>query len=117
MADLIYANGKLWAAVGILATHPGPIRDRLVKACHEGLAFVPEPVLPDYLEPIYQRVWKSVTSSTGSEEEGQFKPSVAKLSEDQAVAVAQDIVELAHRVREAVDDDLNRRSRRYAQPG
>ena len=117
MADLIYANGKLWAAVGILATHPGCIQDRLIKACHESLCFVPEPVLPSYLKPIYQRVWQSVTSSAGSEQEGCFKPSIAMLSDDQAVAVANDVVELAYRVREAVDADLDRRSRRYAQPG
>ena len=45
MGSLIYANGKLWTAVGILATHPGRIQERLIKACHEGLVFVPEPVL------------------------------------------------------------------------
>ena len=63
MASLIYANGKLWAAVGILATHPGRIQERLVKACHESLVLVPEPVLPSYCRPIYKRVWQSVTSS------------------------------------------------------
>ena len=55
MADLIYANGKLWDAVGILATHPGRIHDRLIVACRASLVFVPEHVLPSYLEPIYQR--------------------------------------------------------------
>ena len=112
MADLIYANGKLWAAVGTLATHPGRIQERLIKACHESLVFVPEPILPSYLKPIYQRVWQSVTSSAGSEQEGRYEPSIAMLSDDEAVAVAKDVVELAYRVREAVDDHLDRRRRR-----
>ena len=112
MADLIYTNGKLWAAVGILATHPGRIQDRLSKAYHESLVFVPEPILPSYLKPIYQRVWQSLTSSTESEQEGRLEASIAMLSDDEAVAVANDVVELAYRVREAVDDDIDRRSRR-----
>ncbi len=112
MADLIYANGKLWAAVGTLATHPGRIQERLIKACHESLAFVPEPVLPSYLKPIYQRVRQRVTSSAGFEQEGRYKSSLTMLSDDEAVAVANDVVELAYRVREAVDDHLDRRRRR-----
>ena len=112
MASLIYANGKLWAAVGILATHPGRIQERLVKACHESLVLVQEPVLPSYCRPIYQRVWQSVTSSAGSEQEGRYKPSIDMLSDDEAVAVAKDVVELAYRVREAVNDDLDRHRRR-----
>ena len=116
MADLIYANGKLWAAVGILATHPGRIQDRLIKACHENLVFVPKSVLPSYLQPIYQRVWQSVTSSTGSEREGCCRPSIAMLSDDEAVTVAKDVVELAYRVREAVDEDLDRRRRPSERP-
>ena len=112
MGSLSYANAKLWTAVGILATHPGRIQERLIKACHEGLVFVPEPVLPSYCKPIYQRVWQSVTSSAGSEQEGRYKPSIEMLSDDETVAVAKDVVELAYRVREAVNDDLDHRGRR-----
>ena len=117
MADLIYANGKLWDAVGILATHPGRIHDRLIVACRSSLVFVPEHVLPSYLEPIYQRVWQKVASSSGSNKEGTFVPSITDLTDDQAVAVANDVVELAYRVREAAEADLDRRSRGDAPPG
>ena len=72
--------------------------------------FVPEP-LPSYCKPIYERVWQSVTSSAGSEREGRYKPSIEMLSDDEAVAVAKDVVELAYRVREAVNDDRDRRRR------
>ncbi len=117
MADLIYANGKLWTAVGILATHPGRLPERLIQACQDGLVFVPEPALPSHLTPVYKRVWERVTSCRESQQEGAFAPSIRSLSEEDAVAVANDIIELAYRVGEVVKDDIGRRSRRYTQPG
>lgn len=102
MADLIYANGKVSMAAEVLATHPGRIRERLVAACNEGLALVPSNVLPHEVKSLYDEVMELVTANEYPSAEGAFAPAIRNLTEEEAQVVANRILELASRVKEAM---------------
>lgn len=57
-------------AVDVLTTHEGPIKERLVRACHEGFVFIPWNVLPGEIKANYDGIKKRVTVEKHSEEEG-----------------------------------------------
>ncbi len=89
-------------ALEILATHPGAIRERLIAACHEGLALVPSNVLPHELKSLYDEVMDLVTDPESPPAEGAFAPAIGNLTEEEAQVVANRILELALRVKEAM---------------
>ena len=89
-------------AVEILATHPGCIRDRLIAACHEGLVLVPSDVLPHEVKSLYDDVMKLVTATEYSPAEGAFAPAIRNLTDEEAQGVANGILELELRVKEAM---------------
>lgn len=89
-------------AAEILATHPGRIRERLIAACHEGLVLVPPNVLPHEVQSLYDDVMEFVTATEYSPDEGAFAPAIRNLTDEEAQVVANRILELASRVKEAM---------------
>ena len=79
MSLLGYSNEKLWKAVGILATHPGAVKERLIRACEEGLVFVAQDSLPVHLQSDYKAMWAKVTAVEPVDVEGRFRPSIGQL--------------------------------------
>ena len=88
MTDLLYALEKASWAVHVLATHEGRIRERLVEACHYGLAQVPRNGLPAEIQSQYDRIWKRVTVERPSGDKGAFIPAIRDLSEEEAREIA-----------------------------
>ena len=78
MSLLGYSNEKLWKAVGILATHPGAVKERLIRACEEGLVFVAQDSLPVHLQSDYKAMWAKVTAVEPVDVEGRFRPSIGQ---------------------------------------
>lgn len=109
MADIFYQNEKLWRAVEILATHPGRIRDRLIKACHEAWVFVHPDLVTEELRAFYNKVQANVTSEPRTDEDGSFKPSIRRLSEEDASKMANHILSLAIGTDKVVNRKLDER--------
>lgn len=88
MVDLLYALEKAAWVVRVLATHEGRIKERLVKACHQGFPPIPRRGLPDEIQSQYDRIRERVTVEEHSREEGAFAPAIRALSEEEAKEVA-----------------------------
>jgi len=83
-----------FGTVNFLATSPQPLKDRLVEACG-GLSFLrPD----DFADPSGRARFTAILETSGalpaSREEGTIAATVLRMSDDQAVALAQQIVAL-----------------------
>jgi hypothetical protein len=99
MADLKYARAKLGDATQILAVGPGRIHERLVEAVERGLIMVDEkafeePGLNRDAAHFWQKIQTAVTSAPRDEKLGVYRPSIARLSGEEACQIAQFIVSL-----------------------
>ena len=113
MADVFYTNEKLWAAVGILATGRGPIKDRLVDAFSHGMPGIGPESFPSELNPEFAKVWATVTRvRPGGDATGSLGPSIDSLTDQEAVDVARKILELAYRVDDLVEAEIRHRTSR-----
>jgi hypothetical protein len=93
MADILYTHEKLGRAVQILATHPGPIKDRLIAAFNDGgIPMVSPDALPDEPRRIWQtRVWEPLTR-VSDKLRGSAVASLAGISDEDACMIAESIV-------------------------
>jgi hypothetical protein len=89
---LIHAYEKLGQGIDILATSPGPIKERLLKAFLQALAEMPGDALPLEARERWRQVWQRVTAVQGRPEEGRLVASIRALTEDEATIVAEHIV-------------------------
>ena len=90
--SLIHAYEKLGQGIDILATSPGPIKERLMKAFLDALAEVREDGLPPEARPRWRQVWRRVTAVQGRPNEGRLVASIGALHDDEATLVAEQIV-------------------------
>ena len=97
MADRFYAKEKFIEAVSVLATHPGPIKERLY---HAFLRFhtigmdMPEPFTSEY-----EWIVKELTNIPGTGDEGAVMETPSAMTEEHAVEIARRIVELEYELR------------------
>ncbi len=96
MSDLLYAREKFGSMVRTLACGPGRIQARLFDAViegHPGLTFVPPPEHPDLATKV---LWinDQLTARKALAGEGNYAASINAMSEDEAIVVAQAIVDI-----------------------
>jgi hypothetical protein len=85
--------------IAILATHPGPIKERLIAAFHDALCRVVPGLLPLPAAEIWADVWKAVTRLPADDQEGVFRLSIESLEDAEAVVVAMDVMAVEPLVR------------------
>jgi hypothetical protein len=94
VADPHNVRERLWQAVNVLATSPLPLRERVVQACM-GLAFLRT---DDFEDSEGRARFTAILETSGalpaSGVEGTIEATVLRMSDDQAVALAQQIVAL-----------------------
>jgi len=114
---LIHVYEKLGQGIDILATSPGPIKERLLKAFLDALAEVPEDALPREARQRWQQVWQRVTAAQGKPGEGRLVASIQALDEDEATLIAEHIVTIHALVQLAIPPKGSGRSANVAPLG
>jgi hypothetical protein len=107
MSTLSYANEKLGLGIDTLATHPGPIKERLIAAFHGSLAQVPTKDLPHEAGRLWAEIWATVTAYEGTTTSGRFEPSINALDPDEAVLIAKAILNVWVQVKAALRGTLD----------
>jgi hypothetical protein len=97
-----YNLERLTYGIDTLATHPGPIKDRLVAAFHESLCTIVPGFLPEPALDIWNDTWRTVTAVPADSQEGVFRLSIDALDESAAVSVARSVLAVEILVRVAV---------------
>jgi len=90
-ADLGYTHEKMGPYVQILATHPGPIKQRLIAAFNSLYGVNPN-AMPEEPRAIWNRIWAAVTSAPHDGTRGAFTPSIERLTDAEACSIARDIM-------------------------
>lgn len=88
--------------IEILATHPGPIRERLVAACRISLCHVEAAVLPEPAAVMWDAIWWTVTSVPADDQETVLRRSIDALRDDEVVGVARGVLSAEGIVRLAI---------------
>jgi hypothetical protein len=102
---LRYSFERLNRGVEILATHPGPIKARLAEAFHRSLCAVVPGLLPAAAVSIWNAAWRVVTARPADDQSGAFDVSIEALSDQEAVAVVWQVLEVERLVRLAIAMD------------
>lgn len=97
-----YNLDHLVRGIAILATHPGPIRDRLIAAFHGSLCHVIPALLPEPAAEIWDSIWQTVTAVPADDQEGVFRLSIGALDDAEAMLLARDILAIEPLVRVAI---------------
>jgi len=103
MSTLSYAREKLGGGIMILATHPGPIKERLIAAFHAFLAQVVDTDMPEDAQQKWREIIGKVTTLDGTPQSGKFQPSIQAMAESEVVQLAEDIVSVEALVCLALD--------------
>ena len=106
--DIFYTNEKVWAAVRILATGRGPIRERLLEAFTHGMPGIGPYAFPEPLASEFERLLKTVTK--GEPDKVGALAAIDQLDEEAAVSAARKILEIAYSVSDLVEDEIRRRT-------
>ncbi len=96
-ATMGYANEKLWEGVHLLATHPGPLAQRLVHACNRGFLWATPAGLPEDIRREFEDVIGQL-SSVRDEKEGAFAATIRTMEPEAIKECAEKLYEIAHRV-------------------
>jgi hypothetical protein len=102
---LQYSFERLSLGVEILAAHPGPVKARLADAFHRSLCGVVPGLLPQEAADIWESVWRSVTAVPSGDRSGVFDRSIEDISDEDAVAIVHQILEVERLVRIAIAMD------------
>lgn len=89
---LDYSLGKLASAVNTLANGKGRIRDRLQDAAAEELVEVRPVDLPDDARKVFDDAMRALTSIRGNGGKSSIAASLGAMTEDEAQAVANNIL-------------------------
>jgi hypothetical protein len=89
---LMHAYEKLGQGIDILATSPGPIKERLLKAFLNALAEVSEEALPLEARQRWRQLWQRVTAVQGKPGEGRLVASIQAMDDKEATLIAERVV-------------------------
>lgn len=104
---LQYSFERLSLGVEILATHPGPVKARLADAFHRSLCGVVSGLLPAEAGNIWDSVWHLVTALPSGDQNGVFDRSIEVISDEDAVAIVHQVLEVERLVRVAIAMDAS----------
>ncbi len=102
MADFRYTYAKLSESVGILVTHQGPLRERIVHAFTPFITITPQS-FPDELGKKYDDLMQRANAVKAEGDEGNFAATVREMSDDEVASLAREIRNLEHQMRDVVD--------------
>ena len=105
--SLQYSFERLNLGLEILAAHPGPVKARLADAFHRSLCRVVPGMLPPEAADIWVSIWSAVTAQPSGERAGTFDESIEDVSDDDAVAIVHQILEVERLVRIAIAMDAS----------
>jgi hypothetical protein len=104
-----YACEKLWEAVHDLALGPGRVKDRLDSAAkYVAMAAGARHDFADFRTE-YEAVWARLTAVHARGDEGAVRATLAQMSEDEACEIASQILDLAYKAKNAMEQELERR--------
>jgi hypothetical protein len=90
-----YVREKLAAAVDALATSPAPLHERLVYAYRAGLMTLqPDDFVDAQSRAAFGAIMETLTAHQPTADEGSVRATAATMGDDQASALANQIVEL-----------------------
>jgi hypothetical protein len=87
-----YNLERLTRGIDILATHPGPVKGRLVAAFHDSLCSVMPAALPGPAFEIWDEMGQMVTAVPAGDHERAFRLSIDPLQEAEAVILARSVL-------------------------
>ncbi len=105
MSTIDYASEKLWQAVHELALGRGGIKDRLQAAAkYVAMAAGAKHDFADFRAE-YEGVWARLTAVAAQKDEGAVRATLAQMSEEDACDIANQILALAYKADQAVDQE------------
>ena len=94
-----YAREKLYNAIFGMATSPKPLQDRVADAFIFHIHHLtPSRDLSPEFRPLFDEISSSLTTEEARGDEGNVRATTNKMSDDDAIAMAQKIVRLADEV-------------------
>jgi len=106
---LAYADEKFSAAIHTLATAPGPIKPRLIEAIAVDIGYIqPERDLPEELRDDFVALIDRVTHDSptvSNPADGRVQATIGRMTDAEAVEIAQEILSFADRVAGALEDE------------
>jgi hypothetical protein len=109
MGDPLYAFQKIRKAIGVLVTHPGRIRERLIAACNSGLFVLAEADFPsDALLASWRGIRTQVAGMGTVGQHSAFEVAVNVLPEETASEVASNLMDLAAMLDGWLDENVRR---------
>ena len=100
MSTFGYAVEQIIAAVYILATEEGNLRERLKKAARERILWVPTDHLPDHLKRNVETLKEELTQSEASSGSDRVTPTLDGLSGTELFSLADRVVAMAFEMAE-----------------
>ena len=105
MSTIDYACEKLWEAVHDLALGRGRVKDRLDSAAqYVAMAAGAKHDFADFRAE-YDAVWARLTAVDARGDEGAVRAKLAQMSEDDACEIASQILTLAYKAKEAMEQE------------
>ena len=102
MADFGYTYAKLSDSVGILVTHQGSLRERIVFAFAPFITITPQS-FPDELGKKYDDLVQRANAVQAEGDEGNIAATVREMSDDEVASLAREIRDLEHLMRDVID--------------
>ena len=105
MSTIDYACEKLWEAVHELALGRGRIKDRLESAAKYVAMAAGAKSDNAHFRADYEKTWNRMTAVTARGDEGAVRATLAQMSEDEACDIANQILTLAYKAKEAYEQE------------
>ena len=99
MADFKYTYAKFSDSVGILVTHQGTLRERIVYAFAPFLTISPQD-FPDELGQRFDDLMKWATTVKDEGDEGDIAATVREMPDDEVASLAREIRDLEYLMRD-----------------
>lgn len=106
MPDLTYVAGKYEAAVEALAIGDGRIQERIYDAAVASYGFPNPTGLPDDIRDRIDVLHTYLTKYPAQGDEGAYRATLARIHKSTGVKIAALIVEIAARLRDAVECEV-----------
>ena len=103
MADFRYTYSKLSDSVGILVTHQGMLRERILFAFAPLITISPQD-FPDELGQKFDDLMKRVNGVKAEGDEGDIAATVREMSDGDIASLALEIRDLEYQMRDVLSD-------------
>ena len=91
-----YPSEKFTRAISSLVTSPASLHERLITVFNYDLIYVKSKDLPEHIQDRFDTLLKRVTSVNANDNEGSIKATIIKMTTDEAIEVANEILDMYH---------------------